>query len=246
MDPGNGGRTSQNRFPRRPPNVGLPRNDLPLRLRTQEPGSQTRRVPPRGHKKRRKHHGRKVHSSKIPNRVSIHHRPPEVNERATFGDWEGDSVVGVRSVGGGVHTEVERQTRMMFATKVDTLTSRDGVDAQKRIFASLPPGARRSTTMDNGTEMHLHTELVTELGMKTYFADPYSSWQRGTNEHHNGRLRRTYPKGTDFSQVSEEELQSVIAEINNQPRKNLAWLTPYEAFQEQLDSLRTGQCCTSE
>lgn len=201
---------------------------------------------PRGHKKRRKHQGRQVHSSRIPNRVSIHHRPEEVNNRRVFGHWEGDSVLGMRSVGDGIHTEVERHSRMMLATKVTSLTSRAGVDSQKRLFGSLPAHARYSTTMDNGTEMHLHTELRSEYGMDTYFADPYSSYQRGTNEHHNGRLRRYFPKGTDFSQVSEEELQEVITAINNQPRKCLGWFTPAEVFEEHLHLEQAGQCCTSE
>lgn len=201
---------------------------------------------PRGHKKRRKHHGRRVHSSRIPNRVSIHHRPKEVNDRTVFGHWEGDSVLGTKQAGGGIHTEVERHSRLMMATKVDALTSREGVEAQKLLFASLPEHARVSTTMDNGPEMHLHGELGAELGMDTYFADPYSAWQRGTNEHHNGRLRRYYPKGTDFTQISETELQDVITEINNQPRKCLGWKTPSEAFQQQLNSQAANQCCTSK
>lgn len=201
---------------------------------------------PRGHKKRRKRHGRKVHSSKIPNRVSIHHRPEEINARTTFGHWEGDSVLGTKGIGDGIHTEVERHSRMLVATKVDTLTSQAGVDAQKRLFSPLPAHARRSTTMDNGTEMHLHTELVTDYGIATYFADPYSSWQRGTNEHHNGRLRRYYPKGTDFSQIPEDQLQAAITEINNQPRKCLEWFTPAVVFQEHLESEPTDQCCTSK
>lgn len=201
---------------------------------------------PRGHKKRRKHHGRRVHSSKIPNRVSIHHRPQEVNDRTAFGHWEGDSVLGVKSVGDGIHTEVERLTRLMVATKVKAITSRASVNAQKHLFAHLPSHARQSTTMDNGPEMHLHSELAADLGMDTYFADPYSSWQRGTNEHHNGRLRRYYPKGTDLTSVSEEELQEVITEINNQPRKCLGWKTPNEAFQEHLQSTPANQRCTSK
>lgn len=200
---------------------------------------------PRGRKKRRKHHGRKAHSSRIPHRVSIHQRPEEANTRSVFGHWEGDRVEGTKSMADGIHTEVERCTRMMFATKVSALSSWEGVDAQKRIFSSLPAAARVSTTMDNGTEMHLHTELVTALGMDTYFAHPYSSWQRGTNEHHNGRLRRYYPKRTDFSLISEQELQAVIQDINNQPRKCLGWMTPQEAFDEQLELITTDQCCTS-
>lgn len=79
-----------------------------------------------------------------------------------FGHWEGDSVLGTKSRGDGIHTEVERHTRLLRATKVAALTSQEGVDAQKRLFAALPEHARCSTTMDNGTEMHLHTELVTD------------------------------------------------------------------------------------
>ena len=201
---------------------------------------------PRGHKKRRKRSGRRVHSTHIPNRVSIHHRPEAVNERRVFGHWEGDSVLGTKSAGDGIHTEVERHSRMMLATKVPSLTSRAGVNAQKQLFGALPAHARCSTTMDNGTEMHLHTELREDYGMDTYFADPYSSWQRGTNEHHNGRLRRYFPKGTDFTQITESDLQTVITAINDQPRKCLGWLTPAEVFQEHLNSEQTGQCCTSK
>ena len=79
-----------------------------------------------------------------------------------------------------------------------------------------------------------------------HFADPYSSYQRGTNEHHNGRLRRYLPKGTDFTHITETELQDIITQINNQPRKCLDWLTPNEVFQEHLQSEQTDQCCTSE
>lgn len=86
--------------------------------------------------------------------------------------------------------------------------------------------------MDNGTEMHLYTEPRIKYSMTTYFADAhsYAYWQRGTNEHHSGRIRRYFPKGTDFSQVDEAGLQAVVTAINNQPRKCLGWLTPAEVF----------------
>ncbi|TLP90578.1 hypothetical protein FEF26_15285 [Nesterenkonia salmonea] len=89
-------------------------------------------------------------------------------------------------------------------------------------------------------------EMRTRIIISPSFADPYSSWQRGTNEHHNGKLRRYYPKGTDFSHLSEEELQAAVTEINNQPRKCLGWFTPAEAFDEHLHLETTGQCCTSK
>ena len=91
---------------------------------------------PRAHKKRRKHHGRRVNSSRIPGRVSIHHRPAEVEDRSVFGHWEGDSVLGTKQAGGKIHTEVERHSRLMMATKVDALTSRDGVNAQRSCLSN--------------------------------------------------------------------------------------------------------------
>lgn len=200
---------------------------------------------PRAHRKRRKHGGRRVHSGRIPLRTSIRDRPEDVNDRSVFGHFEADSIEGRKSVGDGIHTEVERKTRMLFATKVTALTSAEGIAAQLRIFTALPAGARRSTTMDNGTEMHRHYDLVTTLGMDTYFADPYCSWQRGTNEHFNGRIRRYLPKTADFTTVSEEDLQDMVWEINTQPRKCLGWKTSHEAFQAELTSLTADQRCTS-
>jgi IS30 family transposase len=178
--------------------------------------------------------------------VSIHQRPATIDDRSEFGHWEGDSVEGIRSVGDGIHTEVERVSRMIIARKVGAISSAEGIRAQRTIFEPLPPGARKSVTMDNGKEMHNHYELVTSLGMDTYFADPYSSWQRGTNEHHNGRIRRYFPKGSDFSTVTEQELHEAITEINNQPRKCLAWYTPAEVFAQQLELVETNECCASK
>ncbi len=101
------------------------------------------------------------------------------------------------------------------------------------MFQKLPKETSKSTTLDNGRENHLHFELKT-IGMKTYFADPYSSWQRGTNEHGNWHLRYYFPKGTDFSRVSDEELQDVVWEINNRPRKILNYQTAEEVFNNNL------------
>jgi len=188
---------------------------------------------PRKQKKRKKKNGRKVHRSHIPDRVSIHLRPEEINQRSIFGHFEGDTVEGIRSVGDGIHTEVERISRATFAIKVTKITSQEAIDAQQKIFAALPAGARRSTTLDNGRENHLHMRL-NDLKMKTYFADPYSSWQRGTNEFHNGLIRRYLPKGTDFSTLTQEELDDIVWEINNRPRKVLEYATPLEVFNQYL------------
>lgn len=192
---------------------------------------------PRKQKKRRKQHGRSVHKSRIPNRVSIHDRPEEIASRTTFGHYEGDSVEGQRSKHDGIHTEVERLSRKLFAQKVGRIASREATDAQLVIFGSLPATARLTTTLDNGRENHLHGELTALLGLVVYFADPYSSWQRGCNEYHNGLIRRYLPKRTDFTDVTQEELDDIVEEINNRPRKCLDYATPNEVFYGEINKL---------
>lgn len=180
--------------------------------------------------KRKKQQGRSVHRSKIPDRVSIHERSEAINNRTEFGHWEGDSVEGKRSTKTSLHTEVERMSRRVIGTKVQALTSDEAFKAQVRIFGSEPKEAVKSTTLDNGKETHLHYQLRDQFNMTTYHADPYSSWQRGTNEHGNWHLRYSFPKGTDFTKVSEEELQAVIEEINSRPRKIHHFLTANEVY----------------
>ena len=184
--------------------------------------------------KRRKKSGRKVHRSHIPDRVSIHLRPEVINNRIEFGHWEGDTVEGIGHKN-GVHTEVERVSRLIGAKKVKAIDSQSALDAQMDIFTPLPEKARRSTTLDNGKETHLHFKLRDDLDMETYHADPYSSWQRGTNENGNGLLRGYFPKGTDFSKVTDEELEDVVWELNNRPRKLLQYKTAQEVFNEHLN-----------
>lgn len=183
---------------------------------------------PRKQTKRKKHYGRKVHKSHIPQRVSIHMRPEAVNRRSVFGHWEGDTVEG-KGHKDGIHTEAERLSRKLAARIVAAITSEAAIYAQEQIFSSFPPKARKSTTLDNGRENHLHMRLR-RLKMKTYFADPYSSWQRGTNEYHNGLLRRYLPKGTSFANLTQEELDDIVGEINNRPRKVLNFYTAEEIF----------------
>lgn len=117
---------------------------------------------------------------------------------------------------------------------MNVISSEEAVRAQKAIFSDLPVDARKSTTLDNGRENHYHKQLRNELGMRTYFADPYSSWQRGTNEYHNGLIRRYFPKKTALSEVTQEELDDIVLEINNRPRKVLEYQTPLEVFNQYL------------
>src|SRR5919106_217832 len=183
-------------------------------------------LPPR-HRKRRRWLGRRSRSVHIPNRVSIRHRPAEIDHRREFGHWEGDTIVGDRHKA-GIHTEVERISRLVFAYKVPKIRAKETSGVQLFLFGQLPKLARQSTTLDNGSEHYLHTRLQEELGMQTYFADPYCSWQRGTNESTNGLLRRYFPKGTDFQLVSQGAANEVVIRLNSTPRKVLGYQTPSE------------------
>ncbi len=183
-------------------------------------------------KVRKRKHGRKVHRGRISNRVSIHLRPEVVAAREEFGHWEGDTVEGIAHQN-GIHTEVERKSRFLAARKVAKIDSSEAAKAQKQIFSCLPAHARKTVTLDNGRENHLHTKLK-KLGISTFFCDPYSSWQGGTNEYHNGLIRRYLPKKTDFSTLTQQDLDEIVEEINNRPRKCLGSYTPKEVFFREL------------
>lgn len=185
-------------------------------------------------KRKRKVVGRKVHHSHIPDRISISQRPQEVNNREEFGHWEGDSVEGRRKNKSGLHTEVERMSRKIKAVKVAAITSEEAIQAQEKIFTKIPTPARKSTTLDNGKETVLHYKLRTKFQMDTYHAHPYSSFERGTNEHGNWLLRYYFPKGTDFSTVTDKELRAVVRELNNRPRKILGFQTANEVYYQLL------------
>ena len=117
-----------------------------------------------------------------------------------------------------------------MATFLRTLMAEETAMTASQMYHDLPPEAKKSTTLDNGKEFTKHKKI----GITTYFADPYSSWQRGTNENTNGLIRRYLPKKTDFSKVTQKELDDIIWEINNRPRKCLGYYTPREAFEKEL------------
>ena len=185
--------------------------------------------------RRRKRSGRKSQRVRIPDRVSIHMRPPVVDRRKQFGHWEGDSIVGLGH-NSGLHTEYERVASLIRFERLQRITSDASVLAYEKIFGPLPSSARRSVTFDNGSEHVKHIELKRRWGIQTYFADPYSSWQRGGNENANLWIRYYFPKGTDFSTITDEELKDVEWELNNRPRKRLKFRTPQEVFTEYLQS----------
>lgn len=184
----------------------------------------------RKQKRRQKKHGRKSQRVRIPDRVSIHDRPKIIARRKQFGHWEGDSIIGDKHAS-GLHTEYERVSSFIRFEKLGRITAVEVVVATRKIFASLPEKARRSTTLDNGSEHTNHKEF----GLLTYFADPYASWQRGGNENGNLWIRYYFPKGTDFNTITDEELQDVEDELNNRPRKRLKFKTPQEVFSEYLN-----------
>jgi IS30 family transposase len=195
----------------------------------------------KAHQKRRHNNKRQGNTyknkSNIPRRMSISKRPEKINLRQEFGHWEADSVVSGKGKKGGLHTEIERMTRYKVVRKIADMTSETSIKVQMDIFSQLPIGSRKSVTYDNGVENHLHFRLIDELKMDTYFCHPYSSWEKGSNEHANGLYRRVFPKGTDFSKVDDEDIEWMVECYNNRPMKCLGFRTPKEAFEEELAKL---------
>jgi IS30 family transposase len=182
----------------------------------------------RAHRKRRiKGKGRKVRKTKIPNRVSIDARPKAADKRKQFGHWEGDTLISRKSKA-SLHSITERKTRFLRLSKLERKTATATNKAVIRALKKLPVEARRTLTLDNGTENAKHEELTATLGTKCYFAQPYAAWQRGSNEQINGLVRRYLPKGTDFSKIDKDQIKKIERLINNRPRKCLGFKTPLE------------------
>ena len=182
-----------------------------------------------GYKKRRKPYGKPSKRGQIPNRVSIEERPAVVEERTRLGDWEGDTVVG-KGRSGYVVTNVDRTSRYLVARKVERATAKAVTSALHDAMRRLPPELRQTQTFDNGREFAGHERIAQLLGMDVYFAHPYSSWERGTNENTNGLLRQYLPKCKVFTQLTEWELADIIRQFNDRPRKCLNYRTPAEVF----------------
>jgi IS30 family transposase len=164
--------------------------------------------------------------------VSIRERPPEVQDRAVPGHWEGDLISGSKN--SHIATLVERQSRFALLVKVRGKDATSVTGAVKRRILKLPAELRRSLTWDRGMEMAQHREFSVKTDVRVYFCDPQSPWQRGTNENTNRLLRQYFPKGADLSLHSQADLNKVARQLNSRPRKTLGFQTPAEVFQAAL------------
>ncbi len=198
----------------------------------------------RHHYRRRKWHSRHLYRRGIANRISIHLRPKEVDSRKTFGHWETDVVEG-KAHQSGIQTLLERKTRYYQAKLLERIDSEYGVAAQRDMLVQFPHQARLTVTMDNGKENYNHHKLTRWLGIQTYFCDPYCSWQKGANENHNGVLRRYIPKKAVLTGLTQEDLDAIIEEINQRPRKCLGYETPEEVFTRELKMSTMQKCSDS-
>ena len=164
---------------------------------------------------------------RIPNQRSIDLRPAVVGTRRSVGHWEGDLINGANQTGNLV-TLVERHTRFLLVARTSCKEAGEVSDKICRLFSSLPQGVRRTVTFDNGKEFASQEEIAEATSMEVFFAHPYHSWERGTNENTNGLIRRLYPKKSSFAEIDDEELRCIEAFVNDRPRKCLGWLTPRE------------------
>lgn len=193
--------------------------------------------------------------------VMISKRPPEAQDRAVPGHWEGDLIIGTgRSAIGTVVERTSRFTVLVYLPRKEGWGDKPPVkngpalggygaesmrDALTDSFSTVPDQLLRSLTWDRGKELAAHAAFTVETGIPVYFADPHSPWQRPTNENTNGLLRQYFPKGTDLARWNNDELAAVAATLNARPRKVLGWRTPAEAFDEHLRSLQqTGVATT--
>jgi len=187
-------------------------------------GHSQRRPRARGHDRR----------GQIPNMISIHQRPAEIEERLVPGHWEGDTIKGKYNRS-AVGTLVERSTLFTLLAKMKDCSADAAVEGFSSVLNRVQAQKRLSVTYDRGKEMALHEQLTEQTGVKVYFADPHAPWQRGTNENTNGLIRQYLPKGENLSRFSQKELDQFAWLLNSRPRKSLGWKCPAELFLPDFD-----------
>lgn len=183
--------------------------------------------------RRRPHKKRRGGGSKIINQVSIDNRPEHIELRNEVGHWEGDLVIG-KNHKSAIGTIVERKTRFTLIIKLESKKADEIANQFSKILNKLNPIYKKSMTYDNGIEMAKHQKITEKTGMKIYFAHPYSSWERGTNENTNGLIRRYLPKGTNFNEIDIKQLMNIQEKLNNRPRKIIGYKTPKEMMDLEL------------
>lgn len=192
---------------------------------------------PRSHSGRLPRSRGQARSTRLPDMTPIALRPPEVAARTVPGHWEGDLIKG-KANRSAVGTLVERISRYVMLVKLDGLTSGHILQGFGNRLRAVPPSLRKTLTYDQGSEMACHKTLAKRLRMDVFFCDAHSPWQRGSNEHANGLIRRYLPKGMDLSPFTDEDLRRVEFILNNTPRKILGFKTPAEVFKQlKLDNI---------
>ena len=191
--------------------------------------------------------------------ILISERPAEVADRAVPGHWEGDLILGIGS--SAIGTLVERMSRFTLLLHLPPMPGQDrakngpavaghGAEAVRvaigQAILTFPEQLRRSLTWDQGAEMAQHSLLRIDTGLEIYFCDPRSPWQRGSNENTNGLLRQYFPKGTDLSKHSAEDLAAVAHALNTRPRMTLNWKTPAETLSQYLNSAKFISVATTD
>jgi transposase, IS30 family len=216
----------------------LPRGELRRELLAHlRQGRQSRRPRSRGSDRRQ---------GFVTDAIKIAERPEEVTGRLIPGHWEGDLIKGAANRS-AVGTLVERTSRLVLLARMDALDAETTRCAFETAFNNVPGPFRKSLTYDRGTEMARHTQLTQNTGIQVWFCDPYSPWQRGSNENANGLIRQYLPKGTDLSHHTQKELNEIAEHLNNRPRKVLDFQTPNEVFAKLIAQAAdtNAQCCTS-
>ena len=182
----------------------------------------------RGQRRRRKRGNINANRGMIPGRVSIEQRPAIVERRSRIGDLELDTMIG-KNHKGALLTIVDRKARFTLIKKLNTKTAHE---VQQAMIALLLPykSKIKTLTSDNGKEFTNHQSIAMALNAKFYFANPYHSWERGTNENTNGLIRQYFPKKTDFRNITDEQVKQVMNKLNSRPRKSLGFETPNQLF----------------
>ena len=179
-------------------------------------------------KKRNKRGEKKAGRGLIPDRIGIEMRPAIVDQKVRIGDWEGDTIVG-KDHRGAIVSMVERKTKLVRLYLLQAATASETAAATNAILKPLKKHVKTITT-DNGKEFAAHKKIAKKLNAEFYFARPYHSWERGLNENTNGLIRQFFPKGTDFTKLTHEDVRNVEKNLNNRPRKLLQFRTPNEEF----------------